>query len=291
MAESHFALLAHRTVLTVGGADRAGFLQGLISNDIAKATPGNALWAGFLTPQGKFLADLFVIETGDRFLIDVEASRAEEVRKKLSMYKLKAKVEVALDPAFAVFAAWGDGVALAAAFGGGVAFADPRLAAAGYRVLAPAAAKAALVGAGLTEAPFAAWDEHRIRLGLPDGGRDMPIDKAILLENGFDELNGVDFNKGCYLGQELTSRTKHRNLIKKRLMPVEIDGPVPEAGTPVMLGDAEAGEMRSSAGQVGLALIRLEHFRRAVAEKAAFTAGAARLTASKPDWAAFPTGE
>jgi len=302
MADSRFCRLAQRGVMNVGGADRATFLQGLISNDIAKAGPGRAMWAGFLTPQGKFLYDLFVAEQGDRFVVDVEAGRAEEFRKKLSIYKLRAKVEIAPAEGWAVYAAWGGDCAAAlglgpeagaaVAFAGGVAFTDPRLAAAGIRLVLPeAGAAAALAKAGLTEASFAAWDEHRIRLGLPDGGRDVPVDRGVLLEYGFDELNGVDFNKGCYLGQELTSRTKHRGLVRKRLMPVTIDGPAPEAGTPLLLGEAEAGEMRSSAGQVGLALVRLELFRAAATSQAAFTAGTARLSPARPDWAVFPEGE
>ncbi len=300
MAENQFTRLSHRAVVEVGGEDRRSFLQGLISNDIAKAGAGRALWAAFLTPQGKFLHDLFVAERGEVLLLDVEAARAEEFRKKLSLYRLRAKVTLALAEGLAVWAALGDGVpaalglddaaGAAGEFAGGVAFVDPRLAAAGSRLLLPAdAAEAALAGAGLAAADFAAWDRARIRLGLPDGSRDLPVDKAILLENGFDELNGVDFTKGCYLGQELTSRTKHRGLVRKRLMPVAIDGPAPEPGTPVRWGEAEAGEMRSSAGDVGLALIRLEHFRQACG--AAFTCGAARLTPWQPDWAVFPVGE
>ena len=301
MAESRFCRLAQRGVMIVGGADRATFLQGLISNDIAKAGPGRALWAGFLTPQGKFLYDLFVAEQGERFVIDVEAARAEEFRKKLSIYKLRAKVEIGLAEGWAVYAAWGEDAAkalgltaeagVAAGFAGGIAFVDPRLGAGGVRLVVPESGAAALAKAGLAEAPFAEWDQHRIRLGLPDGGRDVPVERGVLLEYGFDELNGVDFNKGCYLGQELTSRTKHRGLIKKRLMPVTIDGPAPEAGSPVTLGEAEAGEMRSSSGSVGLALIRLELYRAAAASHQAFTAGPTRLVPARPDWAVFPEGE
>ena len=304
MAESQFTRLVHRAVLEVGGEDRRTFLQGLISNDVAKvwakAGSGRAMWAALLTPQGKFLYDLFVAERGEVLLLDVEAARAEELRKKLVLYTLRAKVTLALAEGLAVHAAFGDGAASALGledeagtagdFAGGLAFVDPRLAAAGVRLLLPAdSAAAALAGAGLAPADFTAWDRARIRLGLPDGSRDLPVDKAILLENGFDELNGVDFTKGCYLGQELTSRTKHRGLVRKRLMPVTIDGPVPDPGTPVLLGEAEAGEMRSAAGDVGLALIRLEHFRQAVG--AAFTCGPARLIPWQPDWAVFPAGE
>jgi folate-binding protein YgfZ len=300
MAENLFTRLAHRAVIEVGGEDRRSFLQGLISNDVAKVGSDRAMWAALLTPQGKFLHDLFVAERGEALLLDVEAARAEELRKKLSMYRLRAKVTLAPAEGLGVWAAFGGGVAgalglpdhagAAAAFAGGTAFVDPRLAAAGARLLLPAdSGGAVLAAAGLAETEFVAWDRARIRLGLPDGSRDLPVDKAILLENGFDELNGVDFAKGCYMGQELTSRTKHRGLVRKRLMPVAIDGPAPEPGTPVLLGEAESGEMRSSAGDFGLALIRLEHFRQAAG--AAFTCGSARLNPWRPDWAVFPEGE
>ena len=129
----------------------------------------------------------------------------------------------------------------------------------------------------------AAYDRLRLSLGVPDGSRDLTIEKAILLESGFDELNGVDWQKGCYIGQELTARTKYRALIKKRLMPVTVDGPLPPPGTPVMAGDQEAGEMRSGRDGVGLALLRLE----AVTESKPLTAAGAKLTPQKPAWANF----
>jgi folate-binding protein YgfZ len=290
--------LNHRAVLEIAGEDRRSFLQGLVSNDMAKVGPDRAVWAAFLTPQGKFVHDLFIAEQGESLLLDVEAARAEEFRKKLSLHRLRAQVTVAVRSDLSVWAAFGDGTAAAlglpdeagaaAVFNvpscaSGVAFMDPRLVAAGARLLVAGEGVA-----GFAVADLPAWDAMRIRLGLPDGSRDLPVDKGILLENGFDELGGVDFKKGCYLGQELTSRTKYRGLVRKRLMPVTIEGPAPAAGTPVMLGEAEAGEMRSSSGDVGLALIRLEYFRQAEGQPGAFTCGDARLTPSRPDWAVFP---
>jgi folate-binding protein YgfZ len=280
-----------RTVLTIDGEDRRTFLQGLISNDIGKAGPERAIWAAFLTPQGKFLWDLFIAEVDGAFLIDVEAERAEAFRKKLTMYRLRSKVGIAITGELAVHAVFGDGAAAAcglpdragAARGG--CFVDPRLAEAGLRVYA--ADDQALRAAGLAEAPFALWDEARIRLGLPDGSRDMPVEKALLLENGFDELGGVDFAKGCYMGQELTARTKYRALVRKRLLPVDITGPVPAPGTPVMAGETEAGEMRSAAGGSGLALLRLEQVR----SGQPLTCGQAVLVPAVPAWAVLPEGE
>ncbi|HLO76580.1 MAG TPA: folate-binding protein [Magnetospirillum sp.] len=283
--ETRFTRL-DRAVLAVAGEDRATFLQGLISNDINKAGPDRAIWAAFLTPQGKFLWDLFIVEHDGAFLIDVEAARAEDFRKKLSMYKLRAKVTITATPlsVYAVLNAaaldLGSAPGAARAFGDGIAYVDPRLAHLGARVVL--ASPEALVAAGLAETDMAAWDAVRMAAGVPDGSRDMPVDKALLLENGFDELGGVDFEKGCYMGQELTARTKYRGLIKKRLLPVSISGPAPAPGTPLLAGDAEAGEMRSACGDVGLALVRLEYL------SGPLSAGEASLTVRVPDWARLP---
>lgn len=285
--ESRFIRL-DRAVIAVSGDDRASFLQGLISNDTTKAGPAAALWAAFLTPQGKFLYDLFVVEKDGALLLDVEAARAEEFRKKLSLYKLRAKVAVTLTE-MAVYAAPAAALGLdevagaAKPFGDGVAFVDPRRAEMGARVLL--SGSDVLIAAGLAEGELAEWDARRLELGLPDGSRDMAVDKALLLENGFDELGGVDFNKGCYMGQELTARTKYRGLIKKRLLPVTIDGPAPAPGTPLTAGGAEAGEMRSSCGTQGLALVRLDHLHDVL------EAGEARLKARVPDWVKLPEAE
>ncbi|CAA7619983.1 putative aminomethyltransferase folate-binding domain [Magnetospirillum sp. LM-5] len=280
-----------RSVVVVAGEDRRTFLQGLISNDINKVSAAQAIWSAFLTPQGKFLWDLFICEDGDRFLIDVEADRAEAFKKKLSMYKLRSKVTVEIDGGLSVFAAFGDGalaalgLAPAAGAAKGTCCVDPRLADAGARIVA--ADPSALVAAGLTEAAFAAWDQARIGLGLPDGSRDIEVEKGILLENGFWELNGVDFDKGCYMGQELTARTRYRGLVRKRLLPVSFEGAAPAPGTPVTAGESDAGEMRGAQGNVGLALLRLEAVR---AGKALTCAGQA-LVYSVPGWVVLPEAE
>ncbi len=291
--------LPHRGVLAVGGADRRGFLQGLISNDIEAVRPDRAAWAAMLTPQGKFLHEFFILERGDVLLLEGEAARLEDLKRRLGIYRLRAKVTLAIEDHLRVYAAIGDGAAqrlglaaaagAAAPFADGMACVDPRLPAMGARVLLPAGtSEGVLADAGFAAAALADYDRLRITLGLPDGSRDLPVEKAILLENGFDELGGVDWNKGCYVGQELTARTRYRGLIKKRLLPVRIEGPAPEAGTPLRLDDREAGEMRSAADEVGLALLRLEHLERARAE--GLRAGAARLFPDVPEWVRLPKG-
>ena len=138
--------------------------------------------------------------------------------------------------------------------------------------------------AGFTLGDVAEHDRLRMSLGVPDGSRDLEVERSILLENGFDELHGVDWDKGCFMGQELTARTKYRALIKKRLLPVAIEGPAPEPGTPVLAGEKQAGVMRSASGDVGLALLRIEYLE---GEHEPFTAEGAQITPTKPDWAVF----
>jgi folate-binding protein YgfZ len=165
-----------------------------------------------------------------------------------------------------------------------VALVDPRLMALGARVILPREKiRETLAAAGVAEADFAAYDRHRLALGIPDSSRDLIVEKSILLESGFDELNGVDWQKGCYIGQELTARTKYRGLIKKRLMPVQIVGPAPAPGTIVSADGREAGEIRSSRDGLGLALLRIEP----VLAGKELTAGEAAISPMKPGWMRF----
>ncbi len=294
MSDKTYEKLDARGLIAVEGPDAKPFLQGLVSNDVNKVAPGRAVYAAFLTAQGKYLHDFFVAQHGDALLIDCEAARLADFKKRLTLYKLRSKVTVAEKGAdVGVYALMGAGAAAAVnladeagaatALGTGIAFVDPRLADAGIRAIVSAAEADALFAAmGFAKADTGAYDRLRLSLGLPDGSRDLEVEKSILLENGFDELNGIDWDKGCYMGQELTARTKYRGLIRKRLVPVEIEGPVPPAGTPIMLDGSEVGEMRSGAGGLGLALIRIEHM-----DKAPFSVGDSRVTPRKPRWAAF----
>ena len=294
-----YALLDDRGVLEVSGADCRAFLQGLVSNDVQKLGPQRALYAAFLTPQGKYLHDFFLVELGEVILLEGERARLPDLLRRLSMFKLRAKVALAdASEKFTVVAAFGGDagtrlglpadLGAAAPFGGGIAYIDPRLAELGARLILPRTAGiGALEDAGLARAEPADYDRLRLSLGVPDGSRDLPVERAILLEAGFDELNGVDWDKGCYMGQELTARTKYRALIRKRLMPVTVDGPLPESGTVVKLGDQEAGEIRSGRGDQALALLRLEAVREAAKSGAPLIAGATRVTPTKPNWARF----
>ena len=264
---STLALLPGRAVIEVSGEDRVSFLQGLVSNDVAEATPGRAVWAALLTPQGKWLADFFILVDGDRLLLDCERAQAPMLAQRLSRYRLRARVGVRDASAeFAVFAAWGNGPPASS----GIVAPDPRVAGAGWRVLA-------LEPVG-TNADWADWDRFRLQLGLPDGTRDLEPEKSVLLEAGFDELGGVSWTKGCYMGQELTARTRYRGLVKRRLVPVDAAGVAPPPGTPILRDGTEVGIMRSGCGGHGLALLRLD------ALGGALRCGDAVLTVRRPPW-------
>ncbi len=276
--------LPARALVSIGGPEARPFLQGLVTNDVDQVAPDRAIYAALLTPQGRYLFDFFVFERDGLLYLDCEAAARDALIKRLTLYRLRAKVIVAAEDGFAVSAAFGDGAAAACglpnregaarAFGGGIAFVDPRTAEIGARLVLPAGADAAaLVEAGFSEGEFAAYDAARIRLGLPDGSRDFIADRLLLLEGDADRFNGVDFQKGCYVGQEVTTRMKRRGLVKKRLVPVAIEGPAPEPGAKIMRDGIEAGEMRSAAGGMGIALLRLDQL------EGPLTAGAARLVA------------
>jgi tRNA-modifying protein YgfZ len=286
--------LGTRAILAVGGADRRSFLQGLISNDINKASETCAIHAAFLTAQGRFLNEFAIVARGEQLLLETEAAKLEELRKRLTMYRLRSKVTLEPMPDWAVVQLIGtdapDAVGLAAdpgaaaAFLGGVAFVDPRIAALGVRLLLPRASLETLAARGWRTATAADYDARRLALGVPEGSADL--DHGLLMENGFDELHGIDWKKGCYVGQEVTARMRYRALVKRRLTPVRITGPVPAPGTPVTLDGAEAGEMKSASGDRGLVLLRLEQIDRLEKDGGTLKAGEATLVAERPAWLA-----
>lgn len=287
MTARQFSLSPHRSVIAVGGPDRVAFLQGLISNDTTKVASGQAIWAALLTPQGRFLNEMFVADGGDgTLLLETERERAAALARKLSVYKLRSKVTVEdRGETLEVAVAYGAEAASAVPLAGAVAFVDPRLPELGIRVIAPRGTAADLLEAkGFSPAPLQSYDELRVKLGVPDGSRDLVVEKALLLENGFDELNGVDWQKGCYMGQELTARTKYRALIRKRLFPVRVEGSLPQPGAPVRLGDQEVGELRSGVGGHALAMLRVDVAR----SGQALSAGETRLVAEIPHWMKLP---
>jgi folate-binding protein YgfZ len=295
------AFLETRALLSIAGPESRDFLQGVVSNDVAKVTSARAQWSALLTPQGKFLHEFFVtpdparLDDPNALLLDCEAARRADLKRRLAIYKLRAKAEIAeSDETLCVLALFGDealdALELPAQAGhlrglapGGLVYVDPRLPGLGARALVPSAAVDTLLDRlDFARVPPADYDALRIPLGVPDGSRDLEPEKALLLENGFDELQGVDWQKGCFVGQELTARTKYRALIKKRLLPLIIDGPTPPPGTPVEYEGKEVGTLRSVADGVGLALLRLEAVDKV--PEGALSAGGATVRPRKPDW-------
>lgn len=291
-----FAKLENRGILTISGSDREAFLQGLVSNDVAVAMQGKPLWAALLTPQGKFKHDFFVLGQNDQLLLECEGGdRLIDLGRTLRRFILRSDVTLGIENKLDTVVAWGDEAVSAyssadvSPFADGLSFIDPRLSEMGVRILAPAeTVRATLTADGLSEVGADIWHAHRIALGVPDGSLDLDVEKSILLEAGFDELNGVDWAKGCYMGQELTARTKYRGLIKRRLVPVSVEGAEITSGDDVTFEDRVVGTVKSVAatGTSALATLKLE----AVTGKSRpLRSGKAVLTPCLPTWLALPS--
>lgn len=239
--------LDNRGVLRLTGSDSRTFLQGLITNDVNRASADAAVYAAMLTPQGKFMFDMIVVADDDDLLLDVEAERKADLQRRLMMYKLRADVDIIDEAGLAVFAAFSRPDT------DGTLYADPRHAGLGWRLIADAG----LPASGLSQEDY---EQKRLMLGVPDGSRDMKVEKDFWLETDAERLNGVSFTKGCFVGQELTARMKHRTSLKKRLVPIVTDGLMPETGATVTTTEGKsAGEVRSSSGKRAIAYLRLEY--------------------------------
>ncbi len=282
MSHCQAALLADRAVFRVTGTDARKFLQGMLTNDVGKLSYGEAMHAALLAPQGKILFELFVVAAKEDFLIDVAKDKIAELIKRLGFYRLRSQVEMAEEPGLKVAAVWGGSPRLPA---GAISYVDPRLAALGSRVLIPASATVSELGCtGASEADYHAM---RIKLGVPQGGVDYSFGETFPHEALFDQLNGVDFKKGCYVGQELVSRMEHRGLARKRIVPVEGEAELPPSGTPVTADSVAIGTLGSSSGISGLALIRLDRAEEALAKGGALKAGEVVIRLRQPEFARF----
>ena len=283
MSEGRIAVLERRGVVAVGGPDAETFLDDLVTADISRASPGQAVFAGLLTPQGKILFDFIVFSDGDRFLFDLPRALAPDFVKRLGFYKLRAKVTVEdISAETRVLAVWGpEGVRHI----DGVAAPDPRLATLGWRMIVPADQPPVL--AGFAPATEADYDAHRIPLGIPEGGIDFAFGDAFPHDADMDQIGGVDFGKGCYIGQEVVSRMQHRGTARRRFVIAQADGPLPVAGTEVTAAGKPLGTLGASAGGTGLALLRLDRAKEAIDAGTPIAAGDAVLTLALPGWATF----
>jgi folate-binding protein YgfZ len=281
------AVLGDRGVLAVTGADAKTFLHNVVTCAVEGAAPGEARYGALLTPQGKILADFLLLATADGALLDVALAALPELKKRLTLYRLRAKVAIDdLSETLAVAVIWNESGAEPP--GPASSFADPRLAALGRRAfVAHDGAAAALAAGGATPATAADWHAHRIALGIPEGGVDFVFGDAFPHEGDLDQLGGVDFRKGCYVGQEVVSRMEHRGTARSRVVPVIIAGAAPLPGSAVAAGGRPLGRMGSAAGGHGLALLRLDRVAEAEAAGQPLTAGDSRLTLTLPPWARF----
>ena len=241
-------LLPDRAVVAIAGEDAESLLNRLVTKSVLGMHGNDARYAALLSPQGKLLFDFLVYRRPDGFWLDVPAGQAVELARKLTMFKLRAKVTVALEPELAVAASWG-AVLMEAP---GPAFRDPRHDRLGYRIVA-AADRLAGLGDGAGD-----YEAHRIGLGVPRGGVDWPYGDTFVHDANLDLLHGVDFDKGCYVGQEVVSRVHHRGTARKRIVPVRFDGRAPAPGAEITVGETAIGTMGTSSGEVGLATVRTD---------------------------------
>jgi folate-binding protein YgfZ len=282
LSQCHAAPLPDRAAIRVAGTDARNFLQGLITNDIGRASDGTAIHAGLLSPQGKILFDFFVVPLGNAYLLECAKVESSELAKRLGFYRLRAGVEIAEEPGLSVAAVWGGTPSLPE---GAIAYADPRVPDLGYRVLLPDGGDvSALACADASQGDYHAM---RIGLGVPEGGRDYAFGDSFPHEALFDQLNGVDFAKGCFVGQEVVSRMEHRGTARKRVVPVEGDAGLPEPGTSIEADGQPVGTLGSVSGASGLALIRLDRATEAIEAGVQLKAGGVAVKLRKADWARF----
>jgi folate-binding protein YgfZ len=283
------ALLPDRGVVKVAGVDARIFLNGLLTTDVAKVTPAQARFGALLTPQGKIIVDCIVAEApaedGGGVFLDCPKALAPALVEKLNFYKLRAKVICEdLSKVLGVMAIWDR----SGSTDYGLLYPDPRLPALGQRVmLPPHLAKDAVADLGAELVEASAYEAHRIAQGVPRGGLDFMYGDAFPHETDMDQLAGVDFDKGCYVGQEVVSRIEHRGTARSRIVPVIATGFVPDAGVPVMAGDKQVGTTGSHAGASGLAMLRLDRVADARAAGTPLTAGGIAIELRKPGWATF----
>ena len=237
--------LPERGVIEISGPDRVTYLQGLVSNDVTKVAPGRAVWSALLTPQGRYLAEFFIFSDGTSLWLDVPLTAISDIMMRLSRFRLRSKISFYDQSSeFAVHAGWSG----APETGSILTAPDMRTPHAGFRMLASKPVEAAVNAE--------AYIAHRLALGLPDHA-DLEPDKTLLMEAGFDELHGIDWGKGCFMGQELTARTRFRGLVKRRLLPVDGNEDL-LSGSKIMAGDRQAGDLRTCLGRRGLAMLRVD---------------------------------
>lgn len=288
MALLKSAFLPDRGVVSIVGSDAQAFLQGIITNDMDLLAAQQAIYAGLLTPQGKILFDFFVIKTEDGYLLEAPRNQISMLIQRLNLYKLRSKAEITdCSAEYTVTAIWGDGTDAMPKDGSVVAFLDPRLPELGFRLLLTLENDRIPAEIAADPATREDYDAHRIALGVPEGGKDYEFGDAFPHEALFDQLNGVSFSKGCFVGQEVVSRMQHRGTARKRIVPVVADGYLPDPGSEVRAGTAAIGTLASTSGNRALALLRIDRAAEAASKGEPLLSGNAPVRIDLPVWATF----
>lgn len=282
MSTTKLAHLKRRSVIRVSGPEAAKLLDGLITNSLDRLDTQPAIHTGLLSPQGKILFDFFVTRAGDDLLIDTTAGHTADLITRLTFYRLRAEVTFEdLSDQLIVVAAWHSDQPSVP--GGVIAVPDPRHAALGHRLILPHERLAELPGEHTDEA---AYDAHRIQVGVPEAGADYALGDTFPHEALYDQLHSVDFAKGCFVGQEVVSRMQHRGTARKRIVPVEGQAPL-AATAEVIAGTATIGSLGSVSANRGLALLRLDRANEAKAKGEQIVAGDVTVVIAQPDWLAL----
>ena len=291
-----YEFLDNRGLVTVEGPDSRNFLQAMISNDANNISPNSSIYAAMLSPQGKYLHDFVISQIGNKFLLETEKDRILDLVNRLNLFRLGSMVTInPMEGASRVASIWKKGSPLllgeeqkagyTTTISNCCVVLDPRLVSLGYRIVGTRSNIEKFINDSLPEpATESDFDLHRLEIGIPDGSRDIQVNKSFLLESNFEELNGVAFDKGCYIGQENTARQKHRGTIRRRLIKVHISGPPPANNERILWENGEIGEMRSVSGDAGMATIRLDRWAEAKAQNAEFRAGSATVVPVLPEW-------
>jgi len=287
MDKTNMAILPDRGVISVSGEDATPFLHGIVTQNIETLKPGETTYSALLTPQGKVLFDFLILRRESGYLLDCARAQLGDLTRRLGFYKLRAKVEIADQSDQRAVAALWNAPERVTAPKDGVAFADPRTGALGWRLIAPEAALRETARArGWSLAEPADYDSHRVGLGVPEGGKDYDTSDVFAHDACIDQLNGLDFYKGCYVGQEVVSRMHHRGTARKRFVAVRGSN-LPEPGATVTAGSTSLGKLTSVAENSGLALIRIDRAGEALARGEAIKAGDTPVELVRPEWAAF----
>jgi len=296
MNDVYYTTLIDRGILSITGPDSLAFLQGIVTNDLEKLNEKTALYSAILTPQGKYLHDFFIFELEGNIHIDCPKNQIDSLEKKLNMYRLRANLEITkLGDAYSIISLTGPGISdimhpeqgivNSELYGKGIVVFDPRLNQLGARaVLKKKSASDILNNKEFTEKNYEDYNKLEITLGIPGSIDAVFLRSAFPLELGYSELNAISFNKGCYVGQEVTARMNVRNLVKKRLVPVSFEGESLKAGTTISIQDKPVGQVFAKANDKGIVMFRIDRLLQIIERKEGLIVGQTKVRPTLPDW-------